>query len=363
VGQEAKGGAVRFSGVRKRFGKDEILKGIDLEVGKGELVVLLGRSGCGKSTLLRALAGLEEIDGGEIHIGDRRVDRLEPSRRGVSMVFQSYALFPHMTVEENLGFALTVRGEAASVKRAKVLEAARLLGIEDLLHRFPKALSGGQRQRVAIGRSIVRAPEIYLMDEPLSNLDAALRSRMRVELKALHARLGATMVYVTHDQVEAMTLADRIAILEQGKVEQVAPPDEIYRKPKNLFVARFVGQPAINVVEIGGGSAGIRPEEVVLRPRCDRPYPINDGVSFAQLREDLRQGVRGTVDAIEAVGDRGYAHIRSGRCALTATIDGALAFTMRAGTDVSFHVKPEAVLAFGPDGERRDEEEMVVGRA
>jgi ABC-type sugar transport system ATPase subunit len=355
-----RGGSVRLKGIRKRYGALEILRGFDLEIGPGELVVLLGRSGCGKSTLLRAIAGLEEIDGGEIWIGDRRVDREEPRDRGVSMVFQSYALFPHMTVEENLGFALTVRGADPATRRAKVLEAAKLLGIEDLLDRFPRALSGGQRQRVAIGRSIVRAPEIYLFDEPLSNLDAALRSRMRVELRALHERLGATMVYVTHDQVEAMTLADRIAVVEAGRVEQVGPPDEIYRRPRNVFVATFVGTPAMNTIEIAGGTAGIRPEEVSIRPKTDRPYPVNDGVSITQLKEDLRQGVRGVVEAVEPVGDRGYLHIRSGRVLLVASIEGARAFEQKPGREVCISVAPSAVHFFDVDGTRVPDDEIAT---
>jgi ABC-type sugar transport system ATPase subunit len=264
-----------------------------------------------------------------------------------------------MTVEENLGFALTVRGVDATEKRAKVGDAALMLGIQDLLARYPRELSGGQRQRVAIGRAIVRAPAIYLFDEPLSNLDAALRARMRVELRALHERLGATMIYVTHDQVEAMTLADRIAILEEGKVEQFAPPDEIYRRPKNLFVATFVGSPAMNRIEIAGGTAGVRPEDIVLRPKLDRPYPINDGVSAVQLREDLRLGVRGTVESVEAVGDRGYASIRSGRAHVVATVDGARAFEMIAGAEVAFHVRPEAVHLFDGNGERTDETSAI----
>ena len=239
---------VRLPGVKKRVGAVEVLKGVDLEIADGEFVVFVGPSGCGKSTLLRTIAGLEEITEGEIAIGGRRVNDLSPSDRGIAMVFQSYALYPHMTVRENMAFGLKLaKTDKAEIDR-RVTAAAETLNITDYLDRKPKALSGGQRQRVAIGRAIVREPQVFLFDEPLSNLDAALRVRMRYEFASLHERLKTTMIYVTHDQIEAMTLADRIVVLSAGRIEQVGAPMELYEHPKNLFVAEFIGSPKMNLI-------------------------------------------------------------------------------------------------------------------
>ena len=239
---------VRLTGVKKRFGALEVLKGVDLEIADGEFVVFVGPSGCGKSTLLRTIAGLEEISEGEIAIGGRRVNDLSPSDRGIAMVFQSYALYPHMTVRENMAFGLKLaKTDKAEIDR-RVTAAAATLNITDYLDRKPKALSGGQRQRVAIGRAIVREPQVFLFDEPLSNLDAALRVRMRYEFASLHERLKTTMIYVTHDQIEAMTLADRIVVLSAGRIEQVGAPMELYERPCNLFVAEFIGSPKMNLI-------------------------------------------------------------------------------------------------------------------
>jgi lactose/L-arabinose transport system ATP-binding protein len=239
----------------KRYGDVQVIHGIDLEIKDGEFCVFVGPSGCGKSTLLRMVAGLEETTEGQIHIGDRDVTRVDPAERGVAMVFQTYALYPHMTVEENMGFGLRMNGVPKSEIKAKVGEASRILQLDEYLKRKPKALSGGQRQRVAIGRAIVRGPEVFLFDEPLSNLDAELRVEMRVEIARLHNEIGATMIYVTHDQVEAMTLADKIVVLRAGRVEQVGAPLDLYRNPDNKFVAGFIGSPAMNffdgVVESG----------------------------------------------------------------------------------------------------------------
>ncbi len=237
---------LKFKALRKSFGNSEILHGIDLEIREGEFIVFVGPSGCGKSTLLRCIAGLEEITSGELCIGGERVNEIPPSKRGIAMVFQSYALYPHMTVAENMAFGLKLAGHSKAEIQAAVLRAAQILQIEPLLDRRPKALSGGQRQRVAIGRAIVRKPGVFLFDEPLSNLDAGLRVQMRVELARLHADLGTTMVYVTHDQVEAMTLADRIVVINQGRIEQVGTPLELYRRPSNRFVAGFIGSPKMN---------------------------------------------------------------------------------------------------------------------
>ncbi len=234
--------------LRKSYGDIDVIKGVSFDVDQGEFVVFVGPSGCGKSTLLRMIAGLEEISSGDLSIDGRRVNDVAPDRRGLAMVFQSYALYPHMTVEENMGFALRLAGVGKAERRAKVLEAARVLQLEPLLDRKPAKLSGGQRQRVAIGRAIVRNPKVFLFDEPLSNLDAALRVQMRMELVALHRKLKGTMIYVTHDQVEAMTMADRIVVLRAGAVEQIGRPLDLYNEPANLFVAGFIGSPKMNLV-------------------------------------------------------------------------------------------------------------------
>ena len=281
--------SVTIQNAVKRYGKVEVLHGVDAEIRDGEFVVLVGPSGCGKSTLLRMIAGLEDISGGTIAIGDRVVNDLPPKARDISMVFQNYALYPHMTVAENMAFSMTLAGAPKAEKDRKVREAAEILGLTPLLDRKPKALSGGQRQRVAMGRSIVRSPQVFLFDEPLSNLDAKLRVQMRGEIKALHRRLGTTMIYVTHDQIEAMTMADRIVVLQGGRVEQMGTPLELYDRPANSFVAQFIGSPAMNLIEatarggmlfVGGLPSGIsappsladggkvligkRPEEIVL---------------------------------------------------------------------------------------------------
>ena len=239
---------VRIDRLHKSFGELAVLDDISMQVRHGEFMVFVGPSGCGKSTLLRSIAGLERPNAGRVSIGEDDVTRWPPARRGVAMVFQSYALYPHMTVRENIAFGLKVARMASSDIATRVREAAAVLQIGHLLDRRPRELSGGQRQRVAIGRSIVRDPKVFLFDEPLSNLDAELRVQMRVELVGLHERLGATMIYVTHDQVEAMTMADRIAVLNRGQVEQVGAPLELYRQPRNLFVAGFIGSPRMNLL-------------------------------------------------------------------------------------------------------------------
>lgn len=261
---------VTISSLNKTFGAVEIIPNLDLAVPHGSFTVLVGPSGCGKSTLLRMIAGLEVPTRGTISIGGMDVTNEEPSKRGISMVFQSYALFPHMTVRQNIDFGMRLAKVPEDERDRRVAYAAGVLKLEKLLDRKPAALSGGQRQRVAIGRSIVRNPKVFLFDEPLSNLDAALRTQMRVELAELHHRLGATMIYVTHDQVEAMTLADKIVVLSAGKVEQVGSPMELYNRPANLFVAGFIGSPQMNFIEAGrigrsdAATIGIRPEHMTL---------------------------------------------------------------------------------------------------
>jgi multiple sugar transport system ATP-binding protein len=288
-------GAIRLEAVEKWFGSAQVIKGVDLDIVDGEFIIFVGPSGCGKSTLLRLIAGLEEISRGRLYIDQRDLTAEPPSSRGLAMVFQSYALYPHMTVRENMGFGLKTAGAAKREVAEKVDAAASILKLEPLLDRKPRALSGGQRQRVAIGRSIVREPAAFLFDEPLSNLDAALRVEMRFEIAKLHQSLAATMIYVTHDQIEAMTLAHRIVVLQAGVIEQVGTPRQLYEKPANLFVAQFIGSPKMNVVPVtvsdgqfhlpgqGSGrmppdvaadsavSLGIRPEHVgVVAPEGDR---------------------------------------------------------------------------------------------
>ena len=241
---------VTLEKVSKFYGDVEAVKKIDLEISDNEFLVLVGPSGCGKSSTLRMIAGLEEIDEGKIIIGEKIVNELEPRERNVSMVFQNYALYPHMTVEENLGFSLKIAGMKKTDIDTRVAEAAGILDIKEFLQRKPAQLSGGQRQRVAMGRAIVRRPDVFLFDEPLSNLDAKLRNQMRTEIKRLHQKVETTIVYVTHDQVEAMTLADRIVILNLGNIEQVGSPDEIYSNPSNIFVAQFIGTPKMNILKI-----------------------------------------------------------------------------------------------------------------
>jgi len=239
--------AVSFHDIHKAYGKVKVIHGIEFEIADGEFVVLVGPSGCGKSTLLRMLAGLEEITGGDIRIDGKVVNDLESKDRDIAMVFQSYALYPHMTVRENMGFSLRLRKADSRTTEERVANAARILNLDPLLDRYPRELSGGQRQRVAMGRAIVRDPKVFLFDEPLSNLDAKLRVAMRAEIKALHQRLKTTTVYVTHDQIEAMTMADRIVVMHDGIIEQIGTPLELFDRPGNLFVAQFIGSPAMNV--------------------------------------------------------------------------------------------------------------------
>ncbi len=290
-----------FVGVEKRYGAVQVLHRVDLQVADGEFIVLVGPSGCGKSTLLRCIAGLEEITGGELRIDGRRVNDVAPRDRDVAMVFQSYALYPHMTVRENMGFALSLQKHPEAA--ARVDDAARMLGLSHLLDRFPRELSGGQRQRVAMGRAIVRRPKVFLFDEPLSNLDASLRNQVRVELRRQHAALRTTTVYVTHDQTEALTLADRIVVLDGGIVQQVGTPDELFFEPANRFVAGFIGSPGMNFLErLDDHVVGVRPNDV----------RIGDGPHEA------------TVEVIEKLGFEALVHLRIGEETLVARVEGAV---------------------------------------
>ena len=251
--------AVQLIGIFKRFGDVQVVHGVDLEIADGEFVVLVGPSGCGKTTLMRMVAGLEDISGGELLIGGKQANRLPPQKRNIAMVFQSYALYPHLSVYENIAFGPRLRKEPEAEFRPRIQAVAKMLNLEPYLDRLPRALSGGQRQRVAMGRAVVREPELFLFDEPLSNLDAKLRVQMRTEIKALHQRLGNTIIYVTHDQIEAMTLADRIVVMNAGRIEQVGRPLDVYDRPANLFVAGFIGSPAMNFLEgtVSAGEAGL----------------------------------------------------------------------------------------------------------
>src|SRR6202521_873692 len=248
--------AVEIRGVKKFFGATQVVHGVDIKIADGEFVVLVGPSGCGKSTLLRMIAGLEQISAGEIFIGGRLVNRVAPKERDVAMVFQNYALYPHMTVQDNMAFSLRLAKADASVLKERVDRAAQILGLGSLLDRYPRQLSGGQRQRVAMGRAIVRDPQVFLFDEPLSNLDAKLRVQMRTEIKELHQRLKTTTIYVTHDQIEAMTMADKIVVMHDGVVEQIGDPLTLYDQPNNVFVAGFIGSPAMNMIPGTARSSG-----------------------------------------------------------------------------------------------------------
>ena len=297
---------VSVRAVRKAFGSTEILHGVDVEVEDGEFVILVGPSGCGKSTLLRMIAGLENITRGEIAIGGRVVNNVAPKERDIAMVFQNYALYPHMTVRENMAFSLTLLNAPRSVMDEKVGRAADILGLEPYLERYPRQLSGGQRQRVAMGRAIVRDPQVFLFDEPLSNLDAKLRVQMRAEIKELHQRLKTTTIYVTHDQIEAMTMADKIVVMNGGNVEQIGAPLDLYDRPNNLFVAGFIGSPAMNFLrgEIRGGVC--RVGEISL-PLPDGGGGAAEGqkVIYGMRPEHLRldpAGVAATVHVTEPTG-------------------------------------------------------------
>ena len=306
---------VRLTGATKAFGPVEVLRGIDLDIADGEFVVFVGPSGCGKSTLLRSIAGLEALTAGAIEIDGERVDDVPPSARGIAMVFQSYALYPHMSVRENMGFALKLAGRSKGEIVDAVGAAARTLDIEHLLDRRPRELSGGQRQRVAIGRAIVRQPKVFLFDEPLSNLDAALRVRMRYEFASLHRTLGTTMIYVTHDQVEAMTLADRIVVLNGGVIEQVGTPDELYAAPDTLFVAGFIGAPTMNLlpatiaapgmVALAGGQV-VEADTGALAVGA----AVTLGVRPEHLRVDGTQNaLSGVVRMVESLGSAHHVHL------------------------------------------------------
>ncbi|MBK9797445.1 MAG: sn-glycerol-3-phosphate ABC transporter ATP-binding protein UgpC [Holophagaceae bacterium] len=354
---------LQFKALRKSFGDLEILHGIDLEIQDGEFIVFVGPSGCGKSTLLRCIAGLEEISSGELAIGGQPMNEVPPSKRGIAMVFQSYALYPHMTVAENMAFGLKLAGHSKGEIKAAVQKAAEILQIESLLDRRPKALSGGQRQRVAIGRAIVRKPGVFLFDEPLSNLDAGLRVQMRVELARLHKDLATTMVYVTHDQVEAMTLADRIVVINQGQIEQVGAPLELYHHPANRFVAGFIGSPKMNFLPCTLESA----TEAGARVRLEDGTVIVAGADARGLAEGtaLTLGIRPerllaeteagegtartTVIVSEHLGDTVFLYVQSPGSTGQLTVKAKPENPLRTDDVTYLRFPTKHCLLFGPD--------------
>jgi multiple sugar transport system ATP-binding protein len=343
--------AVSIDRVRKTYDRGvTVIDGLSLDIHAGEFMVFVGPSGCGKTTLLRMLAGLEGITDGEVRFGGERVNELEPSERGAAMVFQSYALYPHMTVAQNLGFGLKMAGINKAEREAAVRQVAKTLQLEALLERLPKALSGGQRQRVAIGRAIVRKPRVFLFDEPLSNLDAHLRVQMRVELSRLHRELGTTMIYVTHDQVEAMTLGQRIAVFNAGRIEQVGTPLALYQRPATRFVAEFLGAPKMNLLAAHTLPAalqrpdlawlGVRPEDLSVQA-ADAPAPAGAVALAAQI------------SLVEQLGDSTLVHLqRAGHDSpLTARLNGAV-HQWHTGQTVALHADPSRWHPFGATGLR-----------
>ena len=337
--------------VTKSFGTTDVIRRADLSVEDGELVVLVGPSGCGKSTMLRMIAGLESLSGGEIWINDRQIDQLPPKDRGIAMVFQSYALYPHKTVEGNLGFALKHAGVDKAEIRRRVDIASGILGLSDLMSRRPRELSGGQRQRVAIGRAIVREPDVFLFDEPLSNLDAALRVHMRVEILKLHQRLKSTMVYVTHDQIEAMTLADRIVVMRDGVIEQSGTPLELYREPANTFVAGFIGSPAMNFLDAELKDGAVYFNQQVITHTVQPDQQLQVGIRPEHLVLSDNGPFTGTVQVFEHLGGESFLHCELGDGQLlVAKLDGERVF--RPGDTCQLTVDTHRCHLFSANGQR-----------
>jgi len=342
--------------VHKSFGSVDVIKGVNLEITPGEFVVFVGPSGCGKSTLLRMIAGLEDVSSGTINIANKDVTSLEPYDRGIAMVFQSYALYPHMTVAENMGFALRLAGQSKSERRVIVEEAAKILQIEALLDRKPVELSGGQRQRVAIGRAIVRKPEVFLFDEPLSNLDAELRVQTRIEIARLHQTLATTMIYVTHDQTEAMTLADRIVVLRGGLIEQVGKPTDLYDDPDNAFVAGFIGSPAMNFLFCEATSKntvrveGLEIELPNLKSSLQPGQALKLGIRPEHFDEADGPSITVKMDVVEQLGATAFVHatMPSGAAILVE----ARSSRPTAGDEIELRFAAEFVYLFDEDGQR-----------
>jgi len=350
--------------VEKRFDSIQVIKPLSLSVEHGEFVVFVGPSGCGKSTLLRMIAGLESVSSGEIYVAGKNVTSLPPVDRNVAMVFQNYALYPHMTVEENIGFGLRIAGMPKAQRLQKVQQAARILQLEPYLARKPKALSGGQRQRVAIGRAIVKAPQLFLFDEPLSNLDAELRFQTRLEVAKLHQDLDATMIYVTHDQVEAMTLADRIVVLRDGRIEQVGTPMQLYLNPDNVFVAGFIGSPKMNFMDgrisaLSANSAwvdilGLAPGAFELSALRSRPAvgtEVTVGFRPEHIHETGEQGFPASIVIVEHLGSVSYAYVETPQGARLG-IERRGQHDDQPGRSIRLRLEPARVFAFSRTGER-----------
>ncbi len=349
--------AISFRGLAKYFGAVAAVQDFTLDVPDGELLVLVGPSGCGKTTTLRMLAGLEEPTAGEIWLGDREIAHLPARERNIAMVFQNYALYPHMSVAENVGFALRLAGVKRDEVARRVSTAAEMMGIGGLLERLPRELSGGQRQRVAVCRAIVRDPQAFLFDEPLSNLDAKLRMSARAEIRRLQKRLGVTTVYVTHDQVEAMTLADRMVVMHEGRIQQVGRPLEIYARPANTFVAGFIGSPPLNLLPVGAAASLGLPQP--LLPSGSEVATIGlrpEGISLraTDLRQPLR--FRAQLELVEALGAESLLHLRLGEWPLLARIPGTSAVS--AGDTLDLAMESADLCFFGHDGNRIDNSEL-----
>ncbi|MBM6596413.1 ABC transporter ATP-binding protein [Microvirga pudoricolor] len=346
-----------LKGVRKSFGNAKVIHGVDLDIRDGEFIVFVGPSGCGKSTLLRLIAGLEDITAGDLFIDGERVNDLPPAKRGIAMVFQSYALYPHMNVYENMAFGLELAKASKGQIEERVREAARLLQIDNLLERKPKELSGGQRQRVAIGRAIVRDPKVFLFDEPLSNLDAALRVNTRIEIAKLHTDTSATMIYVTHDQVEAMTLADRIVVLNAGRVEQVGTPLELYHRPANLFVAGFIGSPQMNFLKghVSGASQIRLADGLTIAAPLANGLRSGDDVTLGVRPDHVRlseTGLAGRVALVEELGENHLLYVDLDAlpgCRLTARAPGDARH--KAGDRIAVEFDREACHLFDSTGQ------------
>jgi multiple sugar transport system ATP-binding protein len=350
--------SVEIRDVRKAFGPVEIIHGVNIDIREGELVILVGPSGCGKSTLLRMIAGLEDITSGDIRIGDTVVNHVLPKDRDIAMVFQNYALYPHMTVRENMGFSLKLKKAPKEEIEQRVKTAAGVLGLDALLDRQPRHLSGGQRQRVAMGRAIVRDPRVFLFDEPLSNLDAKLRVAMRSEIKELHARLGTTMVYVTHDQIEAMTMADRIVVMHDGIVEQIGEPLELYDRPDNLFVASFIGSPAMNFLRgtmAVNGKVSFNAGDGVMLPVGGQPRAVNGQSVVYGIRPEhfelSEAGVEAEVAVLEPTGSETQVQMRIAGTLVTGVFRERI--FAQPGDKIRVMPQPEKVHLFDPESGKR----------